>query len=166
MWKYYSQKWKLELTAEISDSSDPLNVTVRICKVKGACVQSSSENRLPDKATSIFSSTKTGLLFFFLQRGSKLKHQGSPYFQFPCCSQVSGGHKHKCFWDPDKQTAQCPQGRKPKHRLSISWRGPKSTPTKQKSSGLIWKRLPAAQCKPCNSNTQGYASRWAWKHRR
>lgn len=65
VWKYYSQKWKLELTAEISDSSDPLNVTVRICKVKGACVQSSSENRLPDKATSIFSSTKTGLLFFF-----------------------------------------------------------------------------------------------------
>lgn len=42
------------------------------------------------KGTSISSSTKIGLLFFFLQRGSKLKHQGSPYFQVLCCSQVSG----------------------------------------------------------------------------
>lgn len=52
--------------------------------------------------------------FFSLKRGSKLNHQGSPFFQVPCCSQVSGGHKHKGFWDTDKYIVLCPQGHKSK----------------------------------------------------
>lgn len=119
------------------------------------------------KGTSVSSSTKTGLVFFFLlQRGSKLKHQGSPYFQVPCCSQVSGGHEHKCFWDTENRQHCVHKATNRKPRPRISWSGPKSTPTKQKPSGLIWKWLPAAQSKPCNMSTQGYASEWAWKHRR
>lgn len=120
------------------------------------------------KGTSISSSIKTGLLFFFPPpKRKQIKTPGKSIFPSSLLFTSIRGPRAQMFLryrKIDSTMSTRPQTENPRPR--ISWSSPKSTPTKQKPSGLIWKRLPAAQSKPCNTGTQGYACKWAWTHRR